>query len=110
MSDQKPEGNPMAGRPSDGRNEKPEGAGLPGERPLSEDEKHVGPPASADRDDKTASRAAREGTMEDDERPGLAEPTPGIPEPVDAPSPADATEGDPPGGSAANQRGRTPDR
>jgi hypothetical protein len=44
------------------------------------------------------------------ERPGLAEPTPGIAEPVEAPSPADATEGDPPAGRAANQPGRTPDR
>ena len=101
-------GNQMAGRPYGGRNERPEGEGLPGERPVSDEERRVGPPESRDRDDDTASRAAEEGEMSSEQ--GLAQPTPGIPEPVDAPSPADATEGDPPGGSAANQRGRAPDQ
>jgi hypothetical protein len=104
-----PDDSPMAGRPFHGGDEEVEGETLPGERPVSEDEKFVGPPQSAGRDDETASRAAEEGAMSSDE-PGLVEPTPGIPEPVDAPSPADATEGDPPGGSAANQRGSTPDQ
>jgi hypothetical protein len=104
------QGNQMAGRPYGGRNEKPDGEERrPGERPVSEDEKFVGAPPSAGRDDDTASRAAEDGPMTSDE-PERVQPTPGIPDPVDAPSPADATEGDPPGGSAANQQGRTPDR
>lgn len=103
------EDNPLTGRPYGGRNEKPEESDLPGERPLREDEKHQGAPAGRHRDDhETASRAAEDGAMSSGDD-GLVEPTPGIPQRVDAPSPADATDADPPGGSAANQQGRTPD-
>lgn len=104
------EGNQMSGRPYGGRNEKPDDEDvLPGERPVSEDEKHVGAPRHTDDDSETASRAAEDGPMQTDE-PGLAEPGPGIPQGFGPPSPADATEGDPPGGSTANQRGMTPDQ
>ena len=103
------EGNPVTGRPYGGRNEKPADEDvLPGERPLTEDEDEVGAPESRHRDDETASRAPEEGTMTSKDTDKV-EPTPGIPEPVDAPSPADATDADPPGGSAAFQRGRVPD-
>ena len=93
-------------QPFGGRNERPDDDTLPGERPVDEEEKHVEPPGK--RDDETASRAAEEGEMA--ARDQDTGPTPGMPERVEPPSPADATEGDPPGGSTANQTGRTPDR
>lgn len=99
------DGNPVTGQPYGGRDERPEGAGLPGERP----EKDSQDAPDDGREVETSSRAAQEGAMPSDAG-GETEPTEGIPEQVDAPSPADATEGDPPGGSAANQRGRAPNQ
>lgn len=93
-------------QPYGGRYQRPDDDTLPGERPVSEDERHVEPPGK--RDDETASRAAEEGEMAS--QGGAVDPDPGIPQRVEPPSPADATEGDPPGGSVANQSGRTPDR
>jgi hypothetical protein len=103
------EGNPLTSHPYQGRDKRPDDADLPGERGVSEREQHQGPPADRRRDHETASRAPEEDSMSADD-PGIAQPTSGIPEQVDAPNPADATEGDPPGGSAANQRGRAPDQ
>jgi hypothetical protein len=103
------EGNPATGHPHGGRDESPDDSALPGERPLSEDEQGQDAPTDRGRDDETSSRAPEEGTMTSDQS-GLTEPTPGVPEQVDAPSPADATDEDPPGGSVANQRGRVPDQ
>jgi hypothetical protein len=94
-------------QPFGGRNERPDDDTLPGERPAEDDEKEVGPPGDKN-DHETAPRAAEQTEMASrDQDTG---PTPGIPERVEPPSPADATEGDPPGGSTANQTGRTPDR
>jgi hypothetical protein len=100
------EQNPATGQPYGGRDEKPEGDGIPGERPESES---VGPPTDSSRNDESASRAATDGPMTSDP-PGELRGSEGIPEQVDAPSPADATDADPPGGSAANQDGRAPDQ
>ena len=94
-------------QPYGGRNKRPDDDTLPGERPVTEDEQTVEPPGEKN-DHETASRAAEESEMASrDQETG---PTPGMPERVEPPSPADATEGDPPGGSTANQTGRTPDR
>jgi len=93
-------------QPYGGRNARPDDDTLPGERPVGDEERHVGSPDK--RDDETASRAAEQGEMAS--RGGSVDPDPGIPQRVEPPSPADATEGDPPGGSAANQTGRTADR
>jgi hypothetical protein len=95
---------PAGGHPFGGRDERPDDEGLPGERPLSDDERTVTAPGEGRRAGETGSRAAQ-GPMDDDI--DAPQPSPGIPEQVDAPSPADATEGDPPGGSTANQTGRT---
>ena len=102
MSGQRPYGGRNEARGEDVRDEV-----QPGERPVSEEEQHVSPPGR-ERDDEMASRAAEEGEMAS--QGGAVSPSPGIPERVEPASPADATEGDPPGGSAANQAGRTPDR
>ncbi len=103
------EGNPLTSHPYEGRNERPDDEDLPGERPVSEEERRQGPPGDRDRDDETASRAP-EGRAMTSHDPEIAQPTSGVPEQVEAPSPADATDGDPPGGSAANQQGRAPDQ
>jgi hypothetical protein len=100
------EQNPGTGQPYGGRDEKSDDAGLPGERPEQET---VTAPSSASSGGENASRAATGGAMASD-APGEQRGSEGIPEQVDAPSPADATDADPPGGSAANQTGRTPDR
>jgi len=101
------EQNPVTGQPYGGRNEKSDDAPLPGEREGAET---VGAPGSDEGHD-TGSRAAQDGPMvgADDSSGGL-QPTPGIPERVDAPSPSGATDADPPGGSAANQSGPPPDQ
>ena len=99
------ETNPVTGQPYGGRDEKPEGDQLPGERETDETQDA---PSSAGRDDETASRAATEGAMSWPQQGG-AEPSPGIPGQVQAPGPEDATGSGAPGGSAANQSGRTPD-
>jgi hypothetical protein len=106
QEDDMTEGNPVTGHPFGGK-EPPEDAGIPGEEPLPEDEQTRKAPETGDSDDETASRAAEEQVMSDKE--GVAEATPGVAQPVSPPSPADATDADPPGGSAANQRGRVPD-
>lgn len=103
------EGNPVTGRPYGGRDEKPDPDDIPGERPVDEDERQVSAPKDPEEEHETGSRAPEAGAMPAKDR-DKTEPSAGIPEPVDAPSPADATEGDPPGGSVANQEGRTPDR
>jgi hypothetical protein len=100
------EQNPATGQPLGGRDDKPEGAGIPGERPEKES---VGPPADSARDDENASRAATGGPMASDP-PGDLRGSEGIPERVEPPSPAGATDADPPGGSVANQDGRAPDQ
>ena len=93
--------NPVTGYPHGGRDEKSDDDGsLPGERPESES---VSAP-QADPGDETASRAAQGGAMAS--TGSAPQPTEGIPQQVQPPSPADATEGDPPGGSTANQGGR----
>ena len=92
--------NPVTGQPYGGRDQKQDGSGLPGERPESES---VSAPRR-DAGDDTASRAAQDGPMPSS---GSApQPTEGVPGQMQPPSPADATEGDPPGGSTANQGGR----
>ena len=96
--------NPVTGHPHGGRDETPDSGSLPGERPATEEERRVTPP-DADEESDTASRAAQDGPMTSLDRDKLG-PSEGVPERVDAPSPADATDADPPGGSAANQRGR----
>ena len=101
------EDNPVTGRPYGGRDDRG-GPGLPGERPAEGDEREVSSP-STDPDHETASRAAQEGGMTSRDV-DLDAAGPGMPERVDAPDPADATDADPPGGSVANQQGRTPDR
>jgi hypothetical protein len=100
------EQNPVTGQPYGGRDERDDEDGLPGERPSDET---VSAPSSASSGDESASRAASDGPMTSDP-PGELRGSEGIPQQVDAPSPADATDADPPGGSAANQTGRTPDR
>ena len=99
---------PAGGHPFGGRDERPdeESGEQPGERPVSGDEATITPPGGEQRSGDTGSRAA-EGPM-DTSDVDAPQPSPGIPEQVDAPSPADATEGDPPGGSTANQTGRAP--
>jgi hypothetical protein len=101
------EGNPVTGQPYGGRNQQTE-PGLPGERPVSEEERTQQPPSQRERDSETASRAAEEGGMSGQGDANV--PSEGVPGQVDAPSPADATDADPPGGSAANQSGRAPDQ
>jgi hypothetical protein len=85
------EQNPATGEPYGGRDEK----------------ETVGPPVTAGRDHENASRAATDGTMAAD-APSTMEPGEGVDRRLDGPSPADATEGDQPGGSVANQAGRDP--
>jgi hypothetical protein len=97
------QGNPVTGRPHGGRDEPNDDQTLPGEHPASDAQRRVAPP-DPDNESETASRAAQGGAMSSREG-DRAVPSEGIPAPVDAPSPADATEGDPPGGSVANQRG-----
>jgi hypothetical protein len=84
------EENPVTGHPYDGRNDRPDDEEPePGERPVTGEEEHQTAPGQADRDDPTASRAARGGTM-----PGPSgeedEPSPGVPGAV-APSAAGGT-------------------
>src|SRR3712207_3389163 len=93
--------NPVTGQPYGGRNDPDPDAPLPGEREVSGDESAVGSPAGRGSGGETGSRAAESGEMSSDGE-GL-QPTTGIPNRVEPPGPADATEGDPPGGSAANQ-------
>jgi hypothetical protein len=100
--------NPVTGPPYGGRDDKPDDAPLPGERPASRDEQTVEPPDTSG-ESETGSRAAESGPMGGGDTDPLR-PSPGIPEQVHAPSPADATDADPPGGSAANQPGRAPDQ
>jgi hypothetical protein len=92
--------NPATGYPYGGRDSKPDDASQPGER--KESESHGAPAASSGNE--TASRAAQEGPMSS--TGSAPQPTPGVDGQVQAPSPADATEGSPPGGSTANQSGR----
>lgn len=99
------EQNPATGQPYGGRDEKPEDAALPGER---EEKQDVGPPDTKPGGGHS-SRAATDGPMTS-EPAGDLDSTEGIPNQVDAPSPDDATDAEPPGGSAANQGGRTPDQ
>jgi len=101
------EQNPVTGQPYGGRDEKPDDGPLPGERPESET---VGAP-DTDQQHDTGSRAAQGGPMAGSDDAGDGpQPSPGIPEQVDAPSPSGASDADPPGGSAANQSGRAPDQ
>lgn len=101
-----PEDNPVAGHPYGGRNDPKGGEGLPGERPDPEDST---PPGHSDGEHETASRAPEDGPMSSGgvEAP---RPTSGIPRRVEAPDPEDATDADPPGGSATNRQGRAPDQ
>lgn len=93
--------NPVTGYPHGGRNKVPDdGSSAPGERSESET---VTPPRPDPGDD-TGSRAAQDGPMAS--TGSAPQPTEGVAEQVRPPSPADATEGDPPGGSTANQGGR----
>ncbi len=100
--------NPVTGQPYGGRNDKQQDAPLPGERDVSGEEASVGAATDRGSGGETGSRAAESGPMTSDSE-GL-EPTPGIPGRVEPPGASDATEGDPPGGSAANQSGRDPGR
>jgi hypothetical protein len=97
--------NPLTGPPSGGRDKMPDDDAVPGEQTTSGE--NVQPPETRGGHD-SGSRAAQGEPMTSDT--DSLQPSPGIPTQVDAPSPADATDGSPPGGSVANQDGRAPDQ
>jgi hypothetical protein len=82
------EQNPVTGPPYGGRDDQPEGAAPPGERPVEGEEAVVSPPASRGDDGEQSSRAPTEGAMST----GQTGAGPGA-QGAEAPSPGDPDAG-----------------
>jgi len=100
------DGNPITGQPYGGKNEPSGDSSVPG---TYGEGGVVQPPDDPGEGGDNASRAAVDGPMASDP-PGEMRGSEGIPQQVAAPSPGDATDAEPPGGSVANQTGRAPDQ